>query len=97
MHELFDESDACVRERAVSRNVIHPSYSTVTLDYDFALLELASPVGYPFADSLQQATDDRFNTSLLTVAGWGATSSGGVGSSVPHHVQVPIVNQASCI
>ncbi|KAL3926562.1 MAG: hypothetical protein SGPRY_003242, partial [Prymnesium sp.] len=95
MHELLDQSDECVVQRAISRIIVHPSFDSYTFDYDVSLLQLASSVDYPPVGSLHDFSDPSFNTTLLTVAGWGATSSGGLGSSVPHHVQVPIVSQVS--
>jgi len=103
MHEVLDdpEDDDCVQVRSVQQIINHPNYNENTMNNDISLLELSSPVDYlpidvigeqgsPSTDQLEQA-----GTSL-TVAGWGATSEGGAGSSEALQVSVPVVSNSDC-
>jgi trypsin len=84
----------------VSQILVHPSYSSSTLNNDVALWHLSSPInagtniGYV---TLPAASSDPAAGSSSTVAGWGTTSSGS--SSIPaalRRVDVPIVARATC-
>eukprot|EP00966_Prymnesium_polylepis_P211760 4904292-Prymnesium_polylepis.1 len=91
---INDLTDGCVQQRSVRRIINHPSYSSMTYANDVALLELDAPVDYaPIYRLADVSAPGATNGSFVTVAGWGATSQGGVGSSVAHHVLVPIVDQ----
>ncbi|KAL1512190.1 hypothetical protein AB1Y20_005455 [Prymnesium parvum] len=94
LHNRFDFSDRCVRKHTIKRIINHPQYSDNADAYDVSLLELNSPVDFPPISSLNEGAVA--DGTLLTVAGWGALSSGGSSPAVPHHVQVPTVNQATC-
>lgn len=72
-------------------------YDSQSLNNDIALLELDAPVSYsPIDDLDDSSTSVSQPGQTVTVAGWGATSMGGVGSGVAHEVQVPIVAQETC-
>ncbi len=81
---------------AITRNVdqiiSHPSYSSWSLNNDYALLHLSSPV--TTFEPIQLITDNSHDNEpvMSTVMGWGATSSGGWGSNVLLEVDVPIDN-----
>ena len=81
---------------AITRNVdqviVHPQYSSWSLDNDYALLHLSQPVTN--FEPIQLITDNSHDNEpvMSTVMGWGATSSGGWGSNVLLEVDVPIDN-----
>ena len=80
--------------RAITRNVdqviVHPSYSSWSLDNDYALLHLSQPV--TTFEPIQLCTDTNHDEepTMSTTMGWGATSSGGWGSTYLMEVDVPI-------
>jgi len=79
---------------SVTRNVddiiVHPQYSSNSLDNDYALLHLSSPVTN--FEPIQLITENQNDDEpvMATTMGWGATSSGGWGSSILLEVDVPI-------
>tara|TARA_R110002096_G_scaffold67141_4_gene162959 strand:- start:338 stop:1087 length:750 start_codon:yes stop_codon:yes gene_type:complete len=79
---------------AITRNVdqviVHPSYSSWSLDNDYALLHLSQPV--TTFEPIQLCTDTNHDEepTMSTTMGWGATSSGGWGSTYLMEVDVPI-------
>jgi trypsin len=79
---------------AVTRNVdqiiVHPSYSGNSLNNDYALLHLTSPV--TTFEPIQLCTDTAHDEEpvMSTTMGWGATSSGGSSSAILLEVDVPI-------
>jgi len=79
---------------AVTKNVddiiVHPQYSGWSLDNDYALLHLSSPV--TTFEPIQLITDGSHDDEpvMATTMGWGATSSGGWSSNVLMEVDVPI-------
>jgi len=79
---------------AITRNVdqviVHPQYSSWSLDNDYALLHLSSPV--TTFEPIQLVTDDSHDVEpvMATTMGWGATQSGGWGSTYLMEVDVPI-------
>ena len=76
--------------RNVSEIIIHPQYSNNSLNNDYALLRLSSPIT-DFEPIKLVTSDDHDNEPVMsTTMGWGATSSGGSSSSVLREVDVPI-------
>ena len=79
---------------AITRNVdqviVHPSYSSWSLDNDYALLHLSQPVTTFEPIQLCTDTDHDEEPTMSTTMGWGATSSGGWGSTYLMEVDVPI-------
>ena len=79
---------------AITRNVdqviVHPQYSGWSLDNDYALLHLSSPV--TTFEPIQLCTDTAHDVEpvMATTMGWGATQSGGWGSTYLMEVDVPI-------
>jgi secreted trypsin-like serine protease len=85
---------------AVRDFYIHPDYDPNQLSPDVALIQLARPVNGVQTIDLADAGDDVFETAgtLLTVIGWGNTSTQGQ-SSFPdelRELQVPVVSDADC-
>ena len=79
---------------AITRNVdqviVHPQYSSWSLDNDYALLHLSQPVTEFEPIQLCTDTDHDEEPTMSTTMGWGATSSGGWGSTYLMEVDVPI-------
>jgi len=79
---------------AITRNVdqviVHPQYSGWSLDNDYALLHLSSPV--TTFEPIQLCTDTAHDEEpvMSTTMGWGATTEGGWGSTYLMEVDVPI-------
>ena len=76
--------------RDVEEIIIHPNYSNNSLNNDYALLRLSSPI--TDFEPIQLATDESHHEEpvMSTVMGWGATSSGGSSSNFLLEVDVPI-------
>ena len=76
--------------RDVDQIIIHPQYSGNSLNNDYALLRLSSPI--TDFEPIQLCTDTAHDEEpvMSTTMGWGATSSGGSSSSVLLEVDVPI-------
>ena len=78
--------------RNVDQVIIHPQYSGNSLNNDYALLHLSSPITN--FEPIQLITDNSHDNEpvMSTVMGWGATQSGGWGSTYLLEVDVPIDN-----
>ena len=76
--------------RDVSEIIIHPQYSGGSLNNDYALLRLSSPI--TDFEPIQLCTDTAHDEEpvMSTTMGWGATSSGGSSSNYLLEVDVPI-------
>ena len=76
--------------RNVSQIIIHPSYSSWSLNNDYAILQLSQPVTN--FEPIQLVTDTSHDEEpvMATTMGWGATSSGGSSSNILLEVDVPI-------
>ena len=75
--------------RYIDEIIIHPQYSGNSLNNDYALIHLTQPSSF---EPIQLITDDSHDNEpvMATTMGWGATSSGGWGSSILLEVDVPI-------
>ncbi|KAA0705513.1 Polyserase-2 [Triplophysa tibetana] len=87
--------------RAVSRIINHPSYSSSTHDNDISLLHLSSPVTFTnyIKPVCLAAADSRFfNGTSSWVTGWGNTASGvSLATTRPlQEVEVPIIGSRKC-
>lgn len=84
----------------LSSFTVHPLYSASTSDYDVAILKLSTAL--TFSSTISAATlvasgADPTAGTIVTVMGWGTTSSGS--SSIPaalREVDVPIVSRSAC-
>ena len=76
--------------RDVDAIIIHPQYSGNSLNNDYALLRLSSPI--TDFEPIQLCTDTAHDEEpvMSTTMGWGATSSGGSSSNILLEVDVPI-------
>lgn len=84
---------------AVASFVQHPQYSRQTLDFDVAVLTLASPL--EFNDAVQPISLARIHSkpavgTEITVVGWGSTSEGGALPPQLQMVTKPIVSNEDC-
>ncbi|MFF2808269.1 serine protease [Streptomyces sp. NPDC058000] len=83
----------------VARVLRHPKYNADTIDYDVAVLVLASPL--KFGDGVQavplmaEGKEPTAGTPA-TVTGWGATHDGGVLPERLRRVDVPKLSDAYC-
>lgn len=77
----------------------HPKYSHITLDYDFALLELEH--GFVFDETrkaikLAASNDSYIDGSLCLVTGWGDTLNSEETPDILRGAEVPIFPQDKC-
>ena len=75
--------------RYVDEIIVHPNYSSNSLNNDYALIHLTEPSSF---EPIQLATSDSHDDEpvMSTTMGWGATSSGGGSSNFLLEVDVPI-------
>ena len=90
LHNVNGTSGAITRN--VDQIIIHPQYSGNSLNNDYALLHLSSPVTN--FEPIKLVTSDNHDNEpvISTTMGWGAIYSGGPSSSVLLEVDVPIDN-----
>ena len=76
--------------RYVDQIIVHPQYSSWSLDNDYAILHLTQPVTN--FEPIQLITDNSHDNEpvMSTTMGWGTTSSGGSSSNILLEVDVPI-------
>lgn len=96
---LYDQKSPNSAEKFTVANIfVHPKNDPITMDYDFALLELSQSSSFkPVALSETEISFSSLAPVLATTAGWGTTSSGS--STLPsilRKVSVPLVTQADC-
>ncbi|XP_018580037.1 trypsin-3 [Anoplophora glabripennis] len=83
---------------AISRVIIHENFSWITIDFDVALVQLASPITIAVARAITMAPEGGPPAAGVTavVTGWGHIAEGGPAATVLQVVQVPIISQANC-
>ena len=88
LHNVNGTSGAITRN--VDQIIVHPQYSSNSLNNDYALLHLTQPVTN--FEPIQLCTDTNHDEEpvMATTMGWGATSSGGSSSNILLEVDVPI-------
>jgi len=97
-HNLYSD-DADQENIAVKRIVMHPDYSSWTVENDICLLELehAATMGSHVSTiSLPSANEEYTEGTMCTVTGWGTTSEGGSLARTLQKVDVPIVSDDNC-
>jgi trypsin len=97
-HHNVRDTDG-VESHAIERVIVHPQYNGGTIDWDFALLKLATPSRFaPVAlqDREIEIPEEASAAPLSTVIGFGATSEGGPQSDVLLKVEKPLVSHARC-
>lgn len=86
----------------VKRIIVHPAFSSATVDRDIALLELAEPL--PMGDRIQaiallrtgQEKRRLVKDAALMVTGWGVTVEDGAAVASLRTLDVPLVLRRSC-
>ena len=84
---------------AVKDIVEHPKYDTFSLDYDFSLVKLSSPMVFTIerrSIPLADANIDLPEGAMGIVTGWGETYDETNPSDTLRAVTVPIVNHSEC-
>merc|ERR1719510_1267660 len=95
-HRIDDNS---FTRLSLSKITDHPAYSGSTLDNDFSILTLSSPVSISSAVSpacLPGDTSKLYDGSKATVSGWGTTSSGGNQPTTLREVEVTVQSNQVC-
>lgn len=99
---LHDQNSKGGAEAIAPKRIIrHPRYNSSTVDYDFALIELASDSSYPpIAINTEELaiSEDPAQRMMSTTAGWGETSQVrplGAADRL-QRVDVPLVTAATC-
>ncbi|KAF2880269.1 hypothetical protein ILUMI_25892 [Ignelater luminosus] len=88
----FQESGGEVRR--VSRIIQHENYDAINIDFDIALLKLASPLS--LGKSISLVAKEVATGTLVTVTGWGALSEGGSSPSQMREVSVNTITRDAC-
>jgi secreted trypsin-like serine protease len=83
-------------QMAVKAIHAHPSWNDGNMDFDAALLELASPAAIGVPIELMAADAELPVGPAVRVSGWGATAEGGPGSNELLFVEVPVVATDEC-
>ena len=70
--------------------IIHPSYSMASLNNDFAIIKLGSPVVFSERVSpvCLPSASTNYDARVATVTGWGTLSSGGSQPNILQKVQM---------
>ena len=98
-HRITSTADGT--RHGVCRYVDHPKYSRSTLNYDFSILHLETPVAIGARAAPACLPPSNFDGNFLagktlTVSGWGRLSSGGGSPTVLHSVGVPGMTNVQC-
>ncbi|XP_044742258.1 trypsin-1-like [Chrysoperla carnea] len=83
----------------VKRIYVHEKYSSSTLDFDVAILELETPLQFSNTiKSLSLPGKDEFleENETVLISGWGTLEEGGQLATVLQAVEIPVVNQNVC-
>jgi len=84
------------REVAVSSTHVNPGFDPATIDGDWAVLTLESPLDTGSAPIVEQGADVYAPGTASTVVGWGDTTGRGDYSPILRQVSVPFVSDAAC-
>jgi len=95
-HRIDDSSFTRVPLSAITD---HPDYNNGSLDNDFSILTLATPVEFSSTVApacLPSSGGNDYAGVLATVSGWGTLSSGGNQPTVLNEVDVTVQSNADC-
>ena len=98
-HYVTSSSDGT--RHAKCRHTPHPQYNRRTVNNDFAIVHLQTPVqigtrAIPACLPTSRLSGNFLAGKSLTVSGWGDLSSGGYAPDVLHKVDVPGITNAAC-
>merc|ERR1719438_246538 len=94
-----DTSDSMANIVSISAITDHPNYNSGTLDNDFSILTLSSPVTFSKIVSpvcLPASRSSLYVGSVATVTGWGTLSSGGSQPDKLQEVDVNVIANSQC-
>ncbi len=99
LHDQRDKSGAEVI--GVKTRIRHPQYNRMSMDYDFALLELERSSSYPWVDINTEElaiSDEPGQEIMSTTAGWGETRQSMILGAADRlqKVDVPLVSHETC-
>lgn len=102
-NHLQSTTDSAEKRINVKKVVDHPNYNSKTLDNDFSLLELSTPVDLEsVAPSIRPVclpsagNPSQYEDVSSIVSGWGTTSSGGDQPNALRDVTVTTMNNSAC-
>jgi len=102
-NHLQSQTDSAERRINVKRVVDHPNYNSRTLNNDFSLLELSTPVNLESVDPeirpvcLPSASNpSQYENVVSVVSGWGTTSSGGSQPDALREANVKTMTNSAC-
>merc|ERR1712180_454353 len=102
-NHLQSQTDSGERRIDVKRVVDHPNYNDRTLNNDFSLLELSTPLDLESVDPqirpicLPTASNpSQYENVMAVVSGWGTTSSGGSQPNALRDTTVKTQSNAQC-
>ncbi|CAN7940463.1 unnamed protein product [Ixodes pacificus] len=96
------QQDPNERKLAVSEVTTHPKFVRATLEYDYALLKLETPLDFSGADKnvmpiCLPEMDQTFEDQTCTATGWGTTvNNGETPASILQKVDLPIISFEEC-
>ncbi|XP_066556552.1 trypsin-2 [Amia ocellicauda] len=86
------------QKRSVKEVILHPGYNDISLDYDVALLQLATPLvynNYVHPVCLPSKSQEVNYSGSCTVSGWGS-KQGGYWNSTLQQLEVPVLTAEDC-
>ena len=95
-HSIADSENT---KADVEEVIMHPQYSTRTLNNDFAILRLSSPVNFTTEVApacLPADVTATYVNAVATVTGWGTLESGGWQPTELHEVDVTVTTNKLC-
>ncbi|XP_068231254.1 transmembrane protease serine 9-like [Palaemon carinicauda] len=91
---------SATERRQLSNIIVHPRYSSTTLDNDIALLKLSTPINFPTSNKIAPVClpdpGNAYADINAIITGWGTTSSGGRQPYELYEVTVPTMTNTKC-
>ena len=82
-------------QRSITQRVPHPSYDPNTVNYDYLVMKLDSPVDIKPV-ILNEDVNSPINEQAVTVIGYGTTAEDGFGTSILQEVEVNYIPPDTC-
>ncbi|KAF2901825.1 hypothetical protein ILUMI_04369, partial [Ignelater luminosus] len=93
----LDDKDGC--DHQIVRTTLHPKYTTISMDYNLAVIKVKEPFKAVFEKSIPVSKKHyRYrDDQTVTILGWGKTSINQKGpTAVLKYVDVKIINHQKC-